>query len=82
MSNAHTAPRTGYRISRDARTMAAYHGLRTSDLVGIARDLNLNVYLQETPGGRHRTRWTIGEKREVLEILADHLENHLEDMSA
>lgn len=80
--NATITARTGYRISRYARTMAAYHGLRTSDLVGIARDLNLNVYLQATNGGRHRTEWVIGEKLPVLEILADHLENHLEDMNA
>ena len=73
---------TGYRTSRDARSMARYHGITTSTVVSIARDLGLNVYLRETPGGRQRTRWTIGEKVEVLEILADHLENHLGDMSA
>lgn len=77
-----TTARTGYRVSRDARVMAAYHGVTTSTVVSIARDLGLNVYLQGTPGGRQRSRWTIGEKVEVLEILADHLENHLEDMSA
>ena len=69
---------TGYRVSRDARTLARYHGITTSTVVSIARDLGLNVYLRETPGGRQRTRWTIGERVEVLEILAD----HLEDMSA
>lgn len=82
MSNAHTAPRTGYRISRDARSMARYHGTTTSTVVSIARDLGLNVHLQETNGGRQRTRWTIAERVETLRILADHLENHLEDMSA
>ena len=73
---------TGYRTSRDARVMARHHGTTTSTVVSIARDLGLNVYLQGTPGGRQRSRWTIGEKVEVLEILADHLENHLEDMNA
>ena len=77
-----TAPRTGYRISRDARSMARYHGTTTSTVVSIARDLGLNVRLEETPGGRQRTRWAIGERVETLRILADHLENHLEDMSA
>ena len=74
--------RAGYRISRDARSMARYHGTDTATVISIARDLGLNVHLQEAPGGRQRTRWVIGERVEVLWTLADHLENHLEDMSA
>lgn len=64
---------TGYRISRYAHTMAAYHGLTTSALVAIARDLNLNVQVQGT-AGRRSTQWVIVEPTSTLRVLADHLD--------
>lgn len=59
-------------ITHFVRVLAKRHGLRRTDVVSIARDLDLTVILRPTGVGT-KTEWYIAEERHTLAMLDEHL---------